>query len=162
MSLSQNQTAVAKLLLLEGYPEQSPADLAGLVPALDAVLAHFDGVVPQALSCVYNHDAPHGIVQFGHENVPQIVLDGLAVNSHTSMHYNVDLPGVGTSSYAIIFKGVSDELGAWATVNIADSVSSGVDGGLLFCNNPVVMAEYLTPELVVPQAYVEPKLAQQA
>lgn len=150
--LNPNQTALAKLFLHEGYQGSSENFLQGLVPTLDCVLAYFGGVVPLAVQCVYNHDSPHGLVQFSQESVPQIVLDGLAVNSQSQTQREFNGAGNG---YTIVQLGISNFLGAWAIIALGDPISSAIDGGLVFTNNQVDLLDYLTPELAVARHYVD-------
>lgn len=152
--LNAKQTAVAQLLLLDSYPEQGANQLAALAPLCNIILDHFCSVVPQAVQCVYNHQSHKGLVQYAHESVPQIVRDGLAVNSQSQTHTTINI-GVGWG-YALVDLGVSNSLGGWAIVNLGGSAGgSGVDGGLVFTNQQVWLLDYLTPELAVPQVYVD-------
>lgn len=144
------RTKLAQLIFLEAWPdvEQDRPFIEGLAPALDRII-NFFGEDFAGLQCVENIWINGVITQSSCESVPEFILNALSYEA-TVLRESFGFHG---QSIDLTFWS-HESYGKVATINISDSGSSGVDGGLLICTRPRDLKDYLTPTNVTDQEYV--------
>ena len=152
--LNPIQTKLGELIFLEAWSDvqEDKPFLNGVMPALDCII-EFVGEDFAGLQCVENLWVDGVITQSSHDSVPDFIVAALSHEcalTHKNFSFSHD-EGYGQSVDLTFWS--DDYLGKIATINISDSGSSGVDGGLLICSRRKNVKDFLTPTNVADQEH---------
>lgn len=163
MALTANQLAVTQLCLLDGFKDQTQEEIQQFLPLVDHILQFF-GRVPEAVQAIEYFKSPNSsdffqstmgpvpfYLQGSSEQVPLFVLEILRQKGSVAYHEI----GLESWGYALVTQGSGDELNSWLIFTLEDSGSSGVDGGLILCNQPDALLRYFGRNVLDNQVYVD-------